>query len=65
MNRTETKLDTYKVNMICECGGILEYDNLMYPTYPPQYKHRCNKCSFTKKLDKIYPCIEYKAKGDK
>ena len=57
------KVETYEITMPCRyCGvGEMKFTGECISTYPPFYKHRCNKCGFAEDFcgDK-YPRIEYR-----
>ena len=50
---------TVYVECVCDiCGGAMVCEE-MYPTAPPKFIHRCEKCGATKKLRESYPTIKY------
>ena len=62
--KTPVQVLSYQVQLKCkECGeGMMldDSDNIMLASYPPQYKHKCDKCGCIELLTRIYPYIEQK-----
>lgn len=56
----KTEVKVFQIELICDCGGSIESTDVMQPTYPPKYHHRCDKCEKEQWLKKIYPRIDYK-----
>jgi hypothetical protein len=55
-----TPVHAYRAEVYCKCGGELQNDGYMYPTYPPMYPHVCNMCGHKENLGSTYPKIEYR-----
>lgn len=46
----------YQINMYCDdCGTRMEKDNLLLPSYPPQFQYRCPNCGHTALSQISYP----------
>lgn len=54
------EVKVYCENLFCECGGEFVFTGDIYPTYPEQYKHKCNKCGNVEITYCRYPKITYK-----
>lgn len=62
MPEVKRELRAFCVDMVCDqCGDglMIHSDDLVMPTYPPQYKHTCNKCGYTTTYSSIYPRVYY------
>ena len=43
----------------CGQGEMIREDNIIYPTSPPMYPHKCNKCGAVHNYTKIYPYHDF------
>ena len=60
MTRTiNKKCEVYKVRLLCDCGGEMFPDGIMYACNPPKYPHKCKNCGFVENRGKTFPCIEH------
>ena len=57
-------VDVYVEYAYCECGGMLERNNVMLPTYPMQYTYKCPKCGKTETSYENYPKVVYTKKEE-
>ena len=58
-------VETFQVYEVCEkCGkGVYVRDgDTVLTSYPPQYRHKCNKCGDIKLFNIEYPYIIHEAK---
>lgn len=60
MEELFTKVEPFRVEAFCDCGGELEQKGFYYPTDPPMYPHACKDCGKTEILDNTYPRIVYR-----
>lgn len=64
MAEIKTECIVFKIKLICDqCEqGEMLLTNIVYPTYPPCYEHRCNYCHHIKSSAGQYPKIVYEDK---
>ena len=57
MKIEKVEMITYKVKAKCEkCEeGYMQFRGETLLSYPPQYKHKCNKCGYEACYREIYP----------
>ena len=60
------KVETVIKHAMCpHCGSEMEFDGLVYTTYPEQFPHTCPKCGWKHVFGKQYPAIEYQGIDEK
>ena len=58
----ESEVKTVLVKMKCDkCKkGFMEKDgNVIFPSFPPQFPHKCNCCAHIENYTKQYPYVKY------
>ena len=58
----ESEVKTVLVKMKCEkCGeGFMGKDgSVVFPSFPPQFPHKCNNCGHIENYTKQYPYVKY------
>jgi hypothetical protein len=57
---SQNPVKAVRVVLHCDqCGGRMSHTGVVFTRYPPLYPHKCDKCGYEEKRDKIYPAIEY------
>lgn len=59
MGEIRAQIHPIKIDMICPtCGrGYMRPTDVVYPTSPPQYPHKCNKCGYSDVYRISYPYL--------
>lgn len=55
MKRTMIEVRTFNVYLHCDCGGMMEWNNITLTVNPPLFPHFCSDCKKQETLTEVYP----------